>query len=50
MKVVCYEAFLANLKELRRKFWLIKRVFERIKRVLSIHSQMEEFQAGRILV
>ena len=39
-----------HLKELRRKFGLIKRVFERRKQVLLIPSQMEEFQAGRIWV
>ena len=49
-KFVSYEAFKTNLKELRRKFGLIKRVFGRIKRVLLIHSQMEEFQGGRIWV
>ena len=48
MKFVSYEAFKTNLKELRRKFKLIERAFGRIKRVLLIHSQMEEFQAGQI--
>ena len=50
MKFVSYEAFKTNLKELRRKFKLIERAFGRIKRVLLIHSQMEEFQAGQIWV
>ena len=48
MKFVSYEAFQTNLKELRRKFGLIKRVLGRTKRVLLIHGQMEEFRAGRI--
>ena len=50
MKFVSYQAFQTNLKELSRKFGLIKRGFGRIKRVLLLHSQMEELQAGRIWV
>ena len=50
MKFVSYEAFQTNLKELCRKFGLIKRVFGRLKRVLLIHSQMEEFRARQIWV
>ena len=50
MKLVSYGAFSSNLKELRRKFVLIERVFGRIKRVLLINSQMEEFRAGQIWV
>ena len=43
IKFVSYEAFQTNLKELSRKFG-------RIKRILLIHSQREEFRAGRIWV
>ena len=50
MKFVSYEAFQTNLKELRRKFGLIKQAFGRTKRVLLIQSQKEEFRAGRIWV
>ena len=50
MKFVSYEAFQTNFKELRRKLGLIELVFGRKKRVLLIHSQMEEFRAGRIWV
>ena len=39
-----------NLKELRRKFGLIKRAFGRIKQVLLILSQIKESLAGRIWV
>ena len=42
--------FKTNFNKLRRKFGLIKWVFGRIKRVLLIHNQMEEFRAGRIWV
>ena len=50
MKFVSYEAFQTNLKELCRKFQLIKWVFGHIKRVLLIHNQVEEFRVRRIWV
>ena len=50
MKFVSYEAFQTNFKEFGRKFGFIKRVFGPIKRVLLMHSQMEEFRAGQIWI